>query len=57
MAILTMTKSIPPYVQRIKIDLCILCKASIRKSSEDRNWQRVSLMIVNSAAIKVEACP
>ena len=57
MALLTMIKSIPTEVQRIKIDLCILCKESIRKSSEGRNWRRVSLKIVNSAAINVEVCP
>ena len=40
-----------------KIDLCILRKESIRKSSEGRNWRRVSLKLVNSAAINVEVCP
>ena len=39
------------------MDLSILCKESIRKNNEGRNGQRVLLKLVNSAAIKVEACP
>ena len=27
------------------MDLCILCKESIRKNSEGRNWQRVSYIL------------
>ena len=40
-----------------QIELCILCKESIRKSSEGRNWRRVSLKIVNNTSINVEAGP
>ena len=39
------------------IYLCILCKESIRKSSEGKNGQRVLLKLLNSAVIKVDACP
>ena len=44
-------------VKRIKMDLCILCKESIRISSKCKKGQRVLLKLVNSAVIKVEACP
>ena len=44
-------------VKRVKMNLCILCKESIRKSGRGKNGQRVLLKLVNSAVIKVEACP
>ena len=59
MALLTMNDGFNSNLcTKDQFDLCtILCKESIRKSSEGRNWRRVSLKIVNSAAINVEACP